>query len=300
MSKDSEENINPITYIVFAIALLILGLFFIVSQSGVQTTYYTHSDPGYVNQLQPKPVAYWKLDETSGNTAKDSIDSADGIISSGVILNSPGKFNSGYRFPITPSTSNVQINHVNSLNLTQMTLSAWFILDSYVDTAPRILEKSDTFTGYNMLVTNITTTHNIRCQIGQNPTNIMVDSISQISLHVLYHSVCTYDGITLKIYVNGIFDHQTIATPNTIKNNILQLLIGNRRGTFDRPWNGTLDDIRVYNQALSAGDIINIYNEKDSFYQSKITPEFTQYGLGLVPLIVGVGLTIYVFNMRDE
>jgi len=90
-----------------------------------------------------------------------------------------------------------------------------------------------------------------------------------------YHIGCTWDGSTtssgLKIYINGIqtddSDHASGSGFATMRDTATPVLIGARNNDLSasskhRFWNGNIDEVAIWNTALSAGSISNIYNNR--------------------------------------
>ena len=72
----------------------------------------------------PPPMAEWKLDETSGTTAEDSIDSFDGLYNN-VVLGQPGATPAtGYSVGFNGTNANISIPPLN-LNSNVLTITAW-------------------------------------------------------------------------------------------------------------------------------------------------------------------------------
>jgi len=72
------------------------------------------------------------------------------------------------------------------------------------------------------------------------------------------HLAATYDGSTIKLYVNGLLDSSKAAIL-TIATNTLPLGIGGQSdGQF--PLLGAMDEVRVYGRALSASEIQTLAN----------------------------------------
>jgi len=70
------------------------------------------------------------------------------------------------------------------------------------------------------------------------------------------HLVVTYDGITVKFYVNGVFvDSYTEqgSIPSSLSNYFIGCLPG-----FNR-WKGAIDDLRFYSRTLTATDVQKLY-----------------------------------------
>ena len=76
-----------------------------------------------------------------------------------------------------------------------------------------------------------------------------------------YHVVGTADGVEVRIYIDGVA--QGTATPYTgvIDKDTEPVWIGtDSTGGIHGPFNGSIDDVRVYNRALSATEITQLYN----------------------------------------
>jgi hypothetical protein len=69
--------------------------------------------------------------------------------------------------------------------------------------------------------------------------------------------VVTYDGTTEKLYYNGTYSEST--TPGTLNINGSVMKFGNWFYT-DSKWSGDLDEVQVYDRALTAGEILSLYN----------------------------------------
>jgi hypothetical protein len=72
------------------------------------------------------------------------------------------------------------------------------------------------------------------------------------------HLAGVYDGSTVQIYVNGTLE-SSVAFSGTVLQVAQPLCIG-RYGTVGEAVNGLVDDLRLYNRALSAAEIQILYN----------------------------------------
>ena len=70
------------------------------------------------------------------------------------------------------------------------------------------------------------------------------------------HVAATYDGATIRLYINGI-EESSLAASFTIAANDLPLSIG-AQSNADRFFQGALDQVRVYNRALSADEVAGL------------------------------------------
>jgi hypothetical protein len=80
---------------------------------------------------------------------------------------------------------------------------------------------------------------------------------------LFYHVAGTYDGATFKLYVNGSLEAQ-INDAGTLSWGNFWSIGANpafaRNEGFPRTWNGVIDEVSIYNRALSASEIQAIYN----------------------------------------
>lgn len=76
------------------------------------------------------------------------------------------------------------------------------------------------------------------------------------------HVVATSDGATVNIYVNGVLDkslsYSTSFAHGSSNDNIQ---MGQNLSTAAQPFKGAIDDVRIYNRALSQTEITELYNQ---------------------------------------
>lgn len=75
-----------------------------------------------------------------------------------------------------------------------------------------------------------------------------------------YHIVATYDGSTGKIYVDGLLNNQTSVT-KTLKTSGYDFYIGMGGDCSGCGFEGMIDDVRIYNRALTDPEIDQLYTE---------------------------------------
>tara|TARA_R110001592_G_scaffold6720_5_gene36139 strand:+ start:9409 stop:12792 length:3384 start_codon:yes stop_codon:yes gene_type:complete len=84
----------------------------------------------------------------------------------------------------------------------------------------------------------------------------VTSSANALTLNTWQHVAATYDGATLKIYVNGI-QVGTAANGNVAKINSMDLNIGAGYNGGGRKFNGKIDEVRLWSTALSPTSINN-------------------------------------------
>ncbi|MDZ7376989.1 MAG: T9SS type A sorting domain-containing protein [candidate division KSB1 bacterium] len=96
---------------------------------------------------------------------------------------------------------------------------------------------------------------------------------------VFYHVVTLYDGTNFDIYVNGALDNHATHSGQILRTSIDltigQVLPNNTSVNFK----GVLDDIRIFNYALSPEEIQNLYQEKTAVYQTDPTTLPSEFDL---------------------
>ncbi len=84
-----------------------------------------------------------------------------------------------------------------------------------------------------------------------------------------YHYALTYDGYTIRTYVNGTFvNNDTVSGGINYNQGYMEMTIGKGYGT-GTTWNGTIDNVMIFNRTLSAQEILAIYNNQTNILVSQ-------------------------------
>ncbi|AEJ02115.1 LamG domain protein jellyroll fold domain protein [Nitrosomonas sp. Is79A3] len=230
-------------------------------------------------------VGWWPGD---GN-ANDIVGGDNGILQGGAAF---GTGIVGQAFQLNGSTNYVEVPDSQSLDVsTAITIQAWV----YINAFPTYPSPP---TGLNMQVFQKTSNQTLQAYslviLGdggiyagyESPDNpygagtlqprkfgleLTVDgqwaigrwSNTELQEHTWYHLVTTYDGSVVKVYLNGQLDASSPLT-GEIEINDKPAAIGafgftNGGPTFDY-FNGTIDEVQIFNRALSASEIAAAYN----------------------------------------
>ena len=100
-------------------------------------------------------------------------------------------------------------------------------------------------------------------EITTDKGNYSLNAINTIPWDSWFHAVMVYDGSTLKEYINGTLGGERNAS-GTLKT-ITSLNIGKCLDYYESfsYFKGKIDDIRIYNRALSEAEIQLLYSEKE-------------------------------------
>ncbi len=218
---------------------------------GLQTT--AHPDPNL--------VSHWRFDEGAGSTAHDSAGNNDGTLV-GDISWTAGKVGD-YAIDFDGDSDYVEIANDDSLNITnEITISAWVKPLAYHSSLNTIVQKWGALSNRRQYLLAIYN-NKVRWYISTNGLNAPnLTGNSDIPLNQWSHIVGTYNGSTLKIYVNGSFDSHK-AQFGSIFSSDISARIGGYGA--DSEWanniyfNGSIDDVRIYNRTLPAVEVVLLY-----------------------------------------
>ncbi len=143
------------------------------------------------------------------------------------------------------------------------TLSAW--INSKNSTAKQgIIYKIDPWIGYHLNLMDGNDSMKLRCMVHDNASTTDVISASPLTPNEWYYVACVRDKPAGKVYlyVNGTLVGN--ATDSTINKSILNsnpLIIGSNHEGWLSFFNGTIDEVAIYNRSLSAEEIQELYNK---------------------------------------
>jgi hypothetical protein len=168
-----------------------------------------------------------------------------------------GKLGQGLQFDGVDDV--VTLPNNASLDITSnLTLSAWIKTSSAVSSMHIIdgYNFNSPFTGYGFNVTTNCGTGELvfwdgtawRCNTGSN----VIDN-------VFHHVVARLDGTTLTFFIDGRKSGSDV-TATTISSFSGSRSIGARSGVGAGFFNGLIDDVRIYNRALTSDEIKRLYN----------------------------------------
>lgn len=199
-------------------------------------------------------MGYWPLDETSGTVVTDmSGKGHNGSFNTGTPVWVAGKIGGALRFD---GLSSVLVTGAGSEDFTKgHTLAGWF--------KPSVLAAGKNIIlsfGIPYISTHSTGNkgyHSIKVAGVQKN----IGGATLLTINNWYFIVGTYDNGTMKVYVNGVLDG-TLSVPGAETFTYTDLCIGAHRTLSCSTYRvyGMLDEMRVYNRALSAGEVKAMYD----------------------------------------
>jgi hypothetical protein len=219
---------------------------------------------GLVGTASADLIGHWKLD---GNTLDSSTYGNNGITMGAGVTNAPDRFGVADSAMLFNGTSTGYINVGNAAvfsNMTgAMTLMSWCWYDGTMTRAGRIICKQSTSRAFSLnaepLVNGVTNPGSFAVA-PTSTTSLSVTDDATLPVNQWFHMAAVYTpGVSMEIYIDGVLAQSlTTGVPASQFNaNGQNVLIGNRPGGA-WGWLGMLDDVRIYNEALSQADIQTI------------------------------------------
>ena len=240
------------------------GLAGVSSASGVSVVMGGQSN----KYLSDGLVAYWKMDEASWSGVADEVIDASGNGNHGVrggsATTANGKFGNGGSFD--GSGDYILIAGTSDFDVQDFTLSSWNYSDNY-DANMFMFEKTtegSVNTQYSLFYNSGGTDSKIYFRTyGLSTTELTVADHANGPVDGQWnHIVATYNSSTgiKKIYCNGVEIASQTGLTGTINTNPTGTSwIGTYGGGSGYPFNGKKDEVRIYNRALSAREVRQLY-----------------------------------------
>lgn len=216
--------------------------------------------------MQKGLVGYWTFDGQNTNWAKGITYDRSGFGSNGTLISmststtpTTGKLGQALKF----DGINDYIDLGDPLAIrpgvgigSAITMSAWIKMNTNGNNQT-IISKNDSGFPNNETQLRYQAGTGVNCIIGGNSTNFSII----LSANVWYNVACVYDGANYMAYVDGREIGRTAKTGAIADDAGVNWTIGARTATSPAIFmNGSLDDVRIYNRALSAIEMREMYN----------------------------------------
>jgi alpha-tubulin suppressor-like RCC1 family protein len=207
-------------------------------------------------------VGWWKFDgdatDSSGNGNDGTVNGATLTTDRHGLANGAYSFDGVDDYIQTPESNKFSIQD-------QITVSFWFELNSFE--AGNFIQKGNSSTGWEweLWTGNGTTSTGIHLANGLNWHIGAINSDQQVDLNKYSNLAMVFDASNfLKLYLDGKLVGYSTSFNSSFRGGLSPLFIGARKGWAGhddpfRPFNGSIDEIRIYNRALSSTEVSALY-----------------------------------------
>lgn len=206
-------------------------------------------------------VAHWPFDEGGGLTAYDVTGQAvDGILSSSS-SRTLGRVGSGSAY-FNGVEDHITLGNYDIPATDALTISAWFNTYDAQDCSTndcRIISKAfdDANQAHYWMLSLIDGRHpRFRLRTDGN-TDVYISNAT-VSSNIWYHYAAVYDGATVTLYLDGVNIGSWPKTGTIDMSTTTEVQIGNNPPTYYGVFEGSIDDIRIYNVALTPEEIATL------------------------------------------
>jgi hypothetical protein len=213
-------------------------------------------------------VAFWPFDERGGQAVRDIRG-----VNRGACVNAPAWSGIGGELKFVRASSQyVNCGNNASVQLSgKFTISCWFWMATNPTTTPGnyagiVVKGYDgTNTGFQLNLQNDATTGSNSAIIvasydgassTAHGTSFVVSG--NVSLSRWYHLVATQDGVTWRLYLNGVQMSSSTDSTGALSTS-KSLLIGAADFGAIYPFDGYVENVRVYNRGLSRNEVELLY-----------------------------------------
>ena len=247
----------------------------------------------YDNVTRDGLVAYYKMDRMYGNIALDIHGGNNGTVNNGVSANGDGKINDSYSFDGNNSYLDMGDNSNFDFGNGSFTISAWIKYSNSVDNPPIIgkgnpgfyvgdLYNLDRYNHYSLYISSNGAHEGSACFYLRSNLSQMSGICGDTSLddNFWHLIVATRDAESqkIKIYIDGIMDGNANNSVYGSVNSSWPLRIGRYPVDYQLDsvtwipvnysfFNGSIDEVSIWNRLLNDTEIYNLFNEQSAKFR---------------------------------
>ena len=218
----------------------------------------------------PSLVGLWKLDETSGTTASDSSGNGnDGTLNGGPKW-VDGKFGGALDFDGTDDYVDCGNPSILNFGTGDFTISAWIKMTSSQKSTIWANGGDDSGGIRYTLSMGESNDNRITMLVDDNSDKIRAEGATLVTDGVWHHVVGMREGTTLRTCVDGIYEDGINDLPvgydlsgTSQKNAYIGVIASQEDGTLIKFFAGLIDDVAIWNRALTPEEISYLWNNGD-------------------------------------
>jgi hypothetical protein len=202
-------------------------------------------------------VAAYGFSEPTGTTVNDTSGRNNTGTITGAVRTVSGKFGTALSFDGVDDW--VTVNDSSSLDLkTGMTIEAWVKPTSLTGWRSVLMKENTNGLSYALYANDNDPKPAAYVRVEGEPLSDAAGGQAMLAANAWTHLTATYDGANLRIYVNGVEAGITPVTGSMVTSTLPLRIGGN--GAWGEFFSGVIDEVRIYNRALSPGEIVSDMN----------------------------------------
>lgn len=214
---------------------------------------------GATPNLRAGLVGYWKFEEPSGTIAIDQKEYND--LTTNATVNQTGKLGKAYDYNGTNDYTYLPSAATLFADEDLWSVSMWFNAGTISSSsiANRMFGIAEVASvSLSAIIFAVGLTNKVQFYYKDSGGSGHTTDLATISASTWYHYVVTYDGTTYKAYINNSVTNITddIVAFNSAQN----VKIGTSVGAGTSWYDGLIDDVMIYDRALSALEVKQLYN----------------------------------------
>lgn len=202
-------------------------------------------------------VSVWEMDRLSNSTFVWDMKGLNNGTVTNALMTSNGKYGTSYEFD--GDNDYITVPYSDTLVPDTFTLSAWVYQKSRPAVSSGIVGNRDgSDYSYNLYVL---ANGDITCAVVNTTSNGHFAIYSGLPLNSWNHVVCTLNQTHVSLYLNGIQVGTQPPLIGNMRDNSQNILIGMfASGNPPYSWNGTIDEVMIWNTSLNDNEIEFLYN----------------------------------------
>ena len=207
-------------------------------------------------------IAYWPMEEGAGSTMADESGNDHIATITGASWTGSGRFGNAVRFD---GNSDTRVNAGTfSVPGTALTICGWFNADDFGTGDARIISKAvDHFVPDHWFMLSTVTSGAdafLRARLKTNgTTDTLIATTGAFYAGDWVFAGLVYDGNTLKLFKDAIEVASMNKSGSMDVDQTVPIWIGNNPGPHPKPFDGIIDDVRIYDRALSPTELETLY-----------------------------------------
>jgi len=222
--------------------------------------------------LQPGGLlAHYSFDEAVTKTIHDQSATGLNLEATGTPTSVSGKMSNAVH---TADNNSLQssTSGATAVDAANITVEAWLNYDNWSTSSSAVaVSRWDTTTANGSWRLGRTTTSQFRFSVYINGQTYSVQGSTGKSTSTWYHVVGTYNGTTLRLFVNGVQEDSSTISQGSLPSSGAPLSVGEYANQANPYWAGAVDEVKLFNRALSSAEVLAEYNAQNSGYNSGLS-----------------------------